>query len=94
MPLTALASTTSSGALSTTYKVVMGTVGPPCGTTSALVQCPATDSAGTSPATDASAYPCPPTPAQQSAGVVCVLTFGDEAGNTASATITFQGQKT
>jgi hypothetical protein len=92
--LSAVVGTSSSGTLSTSYKVVQGTVGPPCGSSGALVaQCPATDSAGASPATDAAAYPCPPTPAQQAAGVICVLTFGDAAGNTASAPISFAGEK-
>jgi len=37
------------------------------------------DSAGNDPATDAAKYPCPPTPAQVSAGDSCVLAFGDSA---------------
>jgi hypothetical protein len=93
--LSAVVSTSSSGTLSTSYKVVQGTVGPPCGSSGALiVQCPGTDSSGASPATEAAAYPCPPTPAQQAAGVVCVLEFGDAAGNTASSPIGFAGEKT
>ena len=88
----ALATTTSTGTLSTTYKIVQGTVGPPCGSSGALVaQCPATDSTGTAPAADAAAYPCPPTPTQQAAGISCVLTFGDAAGETASSRIAFSG---
>ncbi len=87
-------STTSSGTLSSSYNVVQGTVGPPCGTSAALIaQCPTTDSAGVSPSTDAAAYPCPPTAAQQASGVVCVLTFGDASGNTASSPILFSGEK-
>lgn len=87
-----LALTSSGGVLSTSYKVVQGTVGPPCGTSDALTRCPATDSSGVSPMADAAAYPCPPTPAQQAAGIVCVLTFGDAAGDTASAPISFASE--
>ena len=90
--ISGLTVTSSSGLLSTSYKVVEGTVGPPCGTSDALTECPAADSSGLSPATDAAAYPCPPTPAQQAAGIVCVLTFGDAAGDTASAPISFASE--
>jgi len=87
----ALATTTASGGLSATFAVIQGTVGPPCGTPNAVVTCPATDSDGVSPAADAANYPCPPTPAQQAAGVVCQLTYGDSAGDSSTAvTITFQ----
>jgi hypothetical protein len=83
-PLAKLVETSSTGTLSaTTFPVVEGTVGPP--TTG-------TDSSGGSAATDAESYPCPPTQAQINAGVVCMLTYGDDSGDTASHTITFAGQ--
>ncbi len=89
-----LASTSATGELSTTYDVVAGTLGPPCGTSADIVvTCPSTDSAGGDPATDAADYPCPPTPAQQAEGVTCSLRFGDEAGDSADATIVFDGQE-
>jgi hypothetical protein len=87
-----LVSTNSQGAISTTYTIVQGTTGPPCGTSSAAVQCPATDSAGSSPSADAADYPCPPTPAQEAAGDTCELTYGDESGDSASAAIYFVGE--
>jgi hypothetical protein len=81
-PLAALKSTDSSGNLAAfTFTVVTGTVGPP--TTSG------TDSAGNPPATDAALYPCPPTPAQVTAGDSCVVAFGDEAGDKATQNISF-----
>ena len=76
-----LVTTSASGALSGTFPVVQGTVGPPCGPAPAVAACPATDSAGTSPTADAALYPCPPTPAQQAKGDVCQLTYGDSAGD-------------
>lgn len=89
----ALASTSSTGTLSKTYSVSTGTIGPPCGGANDLVAtCPSTDSSGGNPSTDAAAYPCPPTPAQQAAGVTCVIHFGDQAGDLATGTILFQGE--
>jgi len=76
-----LITTSTTGGLSGTFPVVQGTVGPPCGPAPAVVACPATDSAGTSPTADAALYPCPPTPAQQAIGDVCTLTYGDSAGD-------------
>jgi hypothetical protein len=87
-----LVSTNSQGAISTTYTIVQGTTGPPCGTSSAAVQCPATDSAGNSPSADAADYPCPPTTAQEAAGDTCELTYGDESGDSADAAIYFVGE--
>jgi hypothetical protein len=87
-----LVSTNSQGAISTTYTIVQGTTGPPCGTPSAAVQCPATDSAGNSPSADAADYPCPPTAAQEMAGDTCQLTYGDQAGDSGSAAIYFVGE--
>ncbi len=90
--LTQLVQTDASGNLaSTQYKIAQGTIGPPCGPSPAAVTCPATDSAGQSPAADAANYPCPPTAAQQAAGVVCQLNYGDAAGDSAMVTITFAG---
>ena len=89
----ALTSTSASGTVSKQYPVAGGTVGPPCGATGDLITtCPATDSSGGSPAADAAKYPCPPTPAQQAAGVVCVINFGDQAGDSGQVTILFQGE--
>jgi len=87
--LQAVVTTTASGGVSTTFKVVQGTVGPPCGPSPAVVTCPATDLAGNSPTADAALYPCPPTPAQQAIGDVCTLTFGDQANDSGVATILF-----
>jgi hypothetical protein len=88
-----LVTTSSSGTLSTTYVVTDGTVGPPCGaSTDIITTCPETDSAGQDPAADAALYPCPPTPAQSAAGATCTLTFGDAAGDSASAPILFPNE--
>ena len=86
-----LVDTSSEGGVSTTYTIVQGTTGPPCGP-SAAASCPATDSAGNSPSADAADYPCPPTTAQQAAGDTCTLSYGDESGNSATAAIYFVGQ--
>ncbi len=87
-----LATTSATGDLSTSYDVMAGTVGPPCGTGDIITTCPSTDSAGADPTADAANYPCPPTPAQQAAGVTCSLFFGDQAGDSASASIVFDGE--
>jgi hypothetical protein len=87
-----IVSTGADGSLSTTYTIVSGTVGPPCGPSPDIVTCPSTDTAGMSPATDAANYSCPPTPAQQAAGVICQLNYGDSAGDGASANILFSGE--
>jgi hypothetical protein len=84
-------STKADGTVSTTFAVVAGTLGPPCGPAPDIATCPPTDSAGTSPAADAPAYPCPPTAAQATQGFVCHLTFGDAAGDSAQATLAFAG---
>jgi collagen type VII alpha len=90
-----LATVGSNGTLSHTFSIIQGTVGPPCGTkTDVITTCPATDSATMSPAADAANYPCPPTAAQQAQGVTCVLNYGDEANDSASADIYFQGEST
>jgi alpha-tubulin suppressor-like RCC1 family protein len=86
-----IAVTGSDGSLSTAFDVLGGTVGPPCGP-SDLASCPSTDSAGHSPASDAANYPCPPTPAQQAAGITCALQFGDASGDLVDAPILFSGE--
>ena len=88
-------STKADGSISGSYPVSSGTVGPPCGTNGAVIStCPATDSAGKAPAADAANYPCPPTQAQVNAGVVCVITYGDQANESANAPIHFTGEPT
>jgi len=84
-----LVTVSGAGAVSGTFSVIQGTVGPPCGPTPAAVTCPATDNANNSPAADAAKYPCPPTAAQVTAGDVCQLTYGDEANDSAVATLNF-----
>ena len=85
-------STSATGTVSTTYDVIEGTVGPPCGASNdAITTCPSTDSAGQNPATDAANYPCPPTAAQQAAGATCTLMYGDLAGDSATTPILFSG---
>ena len=85
-----LLTTTASGGLSGTFTIVAGTTGPPCGSAADLfATCPATDSAGQSPTTDAPKYPCPPTAAQVTAGDSCVLAFGDAGGKQATVDISF-----
>jgi hypothetical protein len=84
-----LVSVDASGNVSTTFAVVSGTVGPPCGPSPAAATCPATDSANLAPAADAANYPCPPTPAQQTIGDVCQLSYGDAANESGTANILF-----
>ena len=84
-PLNSLHTTDASGNLSTTFTIVSGVTGPP-GT--------GTDSAGGDAATDAAAYPCPPTPAQITAGVSCTIAYGDQGGAQASSLISFGGGTT
>ncbi len=74
-------STDASGNVpSTAFTIVVGTVGPP--TTG-------TDSAGHPAGTDAADYPCPPTPAQVTAGASCVIAFGDLGGDKVTVPIAF-----
>jgi hypothetical protein len=54
------------------FTVIEGTVGPPTA---------GTDSSGNSATTDAAKYPCPPTPAQVSAGDTCQIHVGDFSGD-------------
>ena len=90
-----LTSTSATGTISKAYTVTTGTVGPPCGATSDIVTpCPTTDSSGGNTTTDAAKYPCPPTAAQQAAGVTCSLNYGDQANDSSSVTIYFTGETT
>jgi len=83
----------SDGSVSGTFAVSQGTIGPPCGTSEAVIKtCPATDSAGKKPAADAAKYPCPPTAAQLAAGDTCVLTYGDQANESSSIPIHFAAE--
>ncbi|HLI72528.1 MAG TPA: hypothetical protein VKU86_01520 [Acidimicrobiales bacterium] len=84
-----LVSTSATGTISASWTVLGPTVGPPCGNPPDIAKCPATDSSGGNPATDAANYPCPPTAAQQAAGDVCQLNYGDSAGDSATANIGF-----
>ncbi|MHB1725449.1 MAG: hypothetical protein ACYCVS_08820 [Acidimicrobiales bacterium] len=45
------------------------------------------DSRGTSAPVDAASYPCPPTPAQQKAGITCGIVVSDASGNRATVPI-------
>ena len=85
-PLSNLHSTDGSGNLpAASFSISTGVTGPP-GT--------GTDSGGGSAATDAARYPCPPTPAQVSAGDSCVISFGDQSGAQAHTAISFSGGTT
>ncbi|HEY1466494.1 MAG TPA: neocarzinostatin apoprotein domain-containing protein [Acidimicrobiales bacterium] len=70
----------STGTGSTPFRIIQGVPGPPT---------QGTDSAGNPAATDAAAYPCPPTPAQQAAGASCTIGTGDLAGDAAHTDISF-----
>jgi hypothetical protein len=83
-PLSHIVTTDASGNFTSTFTIVGGVTGPP--TTG-------TDSSGGDAATDAAAFPCPPTTAQQAAGVTCVVAFGDLAGEQALAPILFVGEE-
>jgi hypothetical protein len=68
------------------FKILEGAVGPPCGSCTGIS---AKDTSGGSPFTDATAYPCPPTQAQQAAGDTCGILFGDEANDGVTVPISF-----
>jgi len=72
--------TSSAGVGSDRFRIIQGVTGPPI---------EGTDSAGNPAATDAAAYPCPPTPAQQAAGASCTIGVGDLAGDAANTAISF-----
>jgi hypothetical protein len=84
-------STTASGDLPAgfTFSIISPIAGPPCGSQYLTTTCPATDSSGGNPTTDAADYPCPPTAAQQSIGISCTLSFSDEGGKVQSVDISF-----
>ena len=84
-PLDAITTTSASGTLSMSFSVQTGTVGPPAS---------GTDSSGGDAATDAASYPCPPTAAQLADADSCVISFGDQAGDQATASITVSGGST
>ncbi len=88
-----IVSTSSDGILSTTIKVhVSRNLGPPCSVYSVFGPCGGRpDSAGKGPRADAQNYPCPPSPAQQEAGVTCSLVFYDTSHEVVSTPITFLG---
>ncbi len=83
-------STTASGDLPAglTFTIISPTPGPPCGAGYEITTCPA-DSSGGSAATDAAAYPCPPTAAQLAAHDSCILVFNDEGGKVGTVPISF-----
>ena len=82
--------TSATGGFSSTWDVIAGQTGPPCGKPGDLVNpCSGPDSAGNDPNADAALYPCPPTTAQLAAGDTCTIAFGDEQGKTASVPIAF-----
>jgi hypothetical protein len=82
--------TVADGGKATTFTVVAGTTGAPCGATGDLQPvCPA-DSTGGNTVNDAANYPCPPTAAEVAAGVgPCVITFADQGGARVSVPITY-----
>lgn len=84
-------STTASGDLPAgfNFTIVSPIPGPPCGSQYLIATCPAMDSSGGNPTTDAADYPCPPTAAQQSIGISCVLNFHDEGGKEQNVEISF-----
>ncbi len=84
-PLSNLQSTDAGGNLNATFTISTGVTGPP-GT--------GTDSSGGEAATDAASYPCPPTAAQISAGVSCVISYGDQGGAQATTPISIGGGTT
>jgi hypothetical protein len=87
-----LVSTSATGSLSTTFAVHESRkLGPPCGQFTVFGGCVGVDSANKHPRADAQNFPCPPSPAQQTAGVTCSIVFLDAAHERAAAQITFSG---
>jgi hypothetical protein len=87
-----LVSTAPDGSLSTTFEVHESRkLGPPCGPLTVFGGCPHGDSAGQGPHKDAQNFPCPPSPAQQTAGITCSLVFLDAVHERPSTPITFIG---
>jgi len=82
----------SSGTLKTDYEVHLSRKnGPPCSYYSVFGPCARHDSAGMRARADAQNFPCPPSPAQQAAGVGCSLVFYDAAHDVVSTPISFLG---
>jgi Neocarzinostatin family len=86
-----IVTTSASGTLATTLVVREGRkLGPPCGFDPVDGACSNhRDSAGNKPGKDAQNYPCPPSPAQQVAGIGCAIVFIDTSQEQVSAPITF-----
>src|SRR6202021_1451671 len=90
----------ATGALSGSKTILGGTVGPPTQgggavtctqtvpSTSVITGCKTSGNI----VTDAKSFPCPPTAAQQAAGVTCVLAIGDQGGARAVGVICFTGE--
>jgi hypothetical protein len=72
------------GSLTRNFPIVAGTTGPPF---------PGIDSAGNNAATDAAQYPCPPTPAQVSAGAACVVELEDYGGDKIAVPLSFDTEE-
>ena len=68
------------GTVSASFTIRVGIIGPVAD---------GVDSAGRSAASDAAGYPCPPTAAQQAAGVTCQMVVGDLAADAARQPIAF-----
>lgn len=83
----------SDGTLSSSFGVVVNrTLGPPCGPYPAIAPCPSNyHSEKSNAAFNPSNYPCPPTPAQQAAGVKCELVLVDSGGDHLTSAISFAG---
>lgn len=79
-PLADTVSTSSTGTLNATFKIVTGYTGPPS---------TGTDSAGASALKNALRFPCPPTAAQAASGAKCIIAFGDAGGDQLSTNIGF-----
>ncbi|HTZ10594.1 MAG TPA: hypothetical protein VMB72_16080, partial [Acidimicrobiales bacterium] len=90
------------GTLTGTHTIESGTVGPPVagtpvcitnrgGSTTTTIAIPDCHTSGNA-TTDAAAFPCPPTTAQQAAGDFCVMSIGDTANDVALGSIYFKGE--
>lgn len=79
-PLAQIVSTSSTGTLDATFKIVTGYTGPPA---------IGNDSTGAPALKAALSFPCPPTAAQAASGATCTIAFGDAGGDQLSATIGF-----
>jgi len=79
-PVTQYLFSLSGGGGTEKFTVIRGTTGPAVNTT---------DSAGNASTVDALKYPCPPTPAQVTAGDGCVIAVGDLSGDELPVPISF-----